>query len=225
MRDFRSCKGYIFDLDGTLFDSMGLWAEVYRTALRRFGVEEVPADYIREVNCRSVTGGALYTAERFGLPASAEDVIAVWKSIAGDAYASTVELKEGAAELLASLRAAGKKIGIATALDESLALPCFRRHGIPDVVHSFSTVAEAGKDKNFPDVYLLECEKLGLKPEECAVIEDSITGASTAAKAGFFTVGVTDAHADCPPEELAAVTDVCVDSLAQLADVADKEGF
>ena len=216
MKDFFALDGYIFDLDGTLFDSMGLWAEVYRKALARFGVAEMPADYIREVNCRSVSGGAAYTAEKFSLPFGAEGVIAVWKEIAGDAYATTVELKEGAAELLAQLQERGKKIGIATALDEKLAEPCFARHGIVAAVHSYTTVAEVGRDKNFPDVYLAECEKLGLKPEECAVIEDSITGASTAAKAGFFTVGVVDEHADCPPEALRAVTDMCVDSLAEL---------
>lgn len=195
---------------------MGLWAEVYRKALARFGAPEVPDDYVSEVNCRSVTGGAAYTAERFGLPFGAEGVIAVWKEIAGDAYATTVELKEGAAELLARLRALGKYVGIATALDEKLAAPCFERHGVTAAVHSYTTVAEVGRDKNFPDVYLVECAKLGLSPDECAVIEDSITGAGTAAKAGFFTVGVIDAHADCPPEALRAVTDMCVNSLAEL---------
>lgn len=216
MRDFRSCKGYIFDLDGTLFDSMGLWAEVYRTALLRFGVERVPDDYIREVNFRSVSGGAAYTAERFGLPFGGDGVIAVWKEIAGDRYATSVNLKEGAAELLDALRRRGKKIGVATALDRTLAMPCFERHGLAATVHSYTSVAEAGRDKNFPDVYLAECRKLGLTPRDCAVIEDSITGATSAARAGFFTVGVVDEHADCPPEALAAVTDVCMRSLTEL---------
>lgn len=217
MRDFRSCKGYIFDLDGTLFDSMGLWAEVYRTALLRFGVERVPDDYIREVNFRSVSGGAAYTAERFGLPFGGDGVIAVWKEIAGDRYASSVNLKEGAAELLDALRRRGKKIGVATALDRTLAMPCFERHGLAETVDCYTSVAEVGRDKNFPDVYLAACGKFGLTPQECVVIEDSITGATSAARAGFFTVGVLDEHADCPPEALAAATDVCVRSLAELS--------
>lgn len=216
MRRFEDCKGYIFDLDGTLFDSMGLWTEVYREALARFGVDKVPDDYIREVNYRSVSGGAAYTAKRFDLPVNGEGVISVWKGIAGNVYATSVELKEGAAELLARLREAGKKIGIATALDSGLAMPCFARHGLRDVVHSYTSVAEAGRDKNFPDVYLAECAKLGLAPSECAVIEDSITGAASAAKAGFYTVGVFDGNADCPPQALAAVTDRFVYSLAEL---------
>ena len=99
MRDFFEFEGYIFDLDGTLFDSMGLWAEVYRKALCRFGVAEIPADYIREVNVRSVSEGARYTAERFSLPVGGEGVVAAWKAIAGDVYATSVEMKQGAAEL------------------------------------------------------------------------------------------------------------------------------
>ena len=103
MRDFFEFEGYIFDLDGTLFDSMGLWAEVYRKALCGFGVAEIPADYIREVNVRSVSEGARYTAERFSLPVGGEGVVAAWKAIAGDVYATSVEMKQGAAELLVRL--------------------------------------------------------------------------------------------------------------------------
>lgn len=216
MRDFFEFEGYIFDLDGTLFDSMGLWAEVYRKALRGFGVNEVPVDYIREVNVRSVSEGARYTAERFSLPVGGEGVVAAWKAIAGDVYATSVEMKQGAAELLVRLAGAGKKIGVATALDEALAMPCFERHGLRSSVHSLTTVEEAGADKNFPDVYLLECEKLGYAPGETVVVEDSATGARAAKSAGFCVVGVFDPNADCPREELAAACDRCVDSLAEL---------
>ena len=129
MMKFADLKGYIFDLDGTLLASTGLWYGIYRKALARFGIE-MPDDYVAHVNHLDISRGTAYTAERFGLSCGAEGVAKVWREYAGDAYASAIEMTPHAKELLSALSALGKKLGIATALDEDLAR-AMRIAGIP----------------------------------------------------------------------------------------------
>ena len=114
------------------------------------------------------------------------------------------------------LAALGKSIGVATALDSSLYVPCFRRLNFDGMFRSVTTVAEVGKDKRYPDVYLVECEKMGLTPDRCAVLADSITGATSAKRGGFYMVGVFDADADCTPQEMRTVCDRYVSDLGDL---------
>lgn len=182
---FADLKGYIFDLDGTLLASTGLWQGIYRKALARFGIE-MPDDYVAHVNHLDISRGTAYTAERFGLSCGAEGVAKVWREYAGDAYASAIELTPHAKDLLSALAARGKKLGIATALDEDLARACLTRHGVWELFPVFVSVGDAGKDKSVPDVYLTAAARLGLLPSECAVVEDGAVGAETAKKAGFF---------------------------------------
>lgn len=203
---FADLKGYIFDLDGTLLASTGLWQGIYRKALARFGIE-MPDDYVAHVNHLDISRGTAYTAERFGLSCGAEGVAKVWREYAGDAYASAIELTPHAKELLSALAARGKKLGIATALDEDLARACLTRHGVWEIFPVFVSVGDAGKDKSAPDVYLTAAARLGLLPSECAVVEDGAVGAETAKKAGFFSAGVTDPYSGADPALMRRVCD------------------
>ena len=126
---FADLKGYIFDLDGTLLASTGLWYGIYRKALARFGIE-MPDDYVAHVNHLNIAQGTAYTAGRFGLSCGAEGVAKVWREYAGDAYASAIEMTPHAKELISALAARGKKLGIATALDEDLARACLTTRGV-----------------------------------------------------------------------------------------------
>lgn len=215
MKDFFGFDGYIFDLDGTLLDSMSLWGRVYSETLSALGVAE-PADYVRAVNKMSVADGARYTVESLGLSVSPEQIVEMWKATAHKEYRDNIQPKNNAEKLLKRLAALGKSIGVATALDSSLYVPCFRRLNFDAMFRSVTTVAEVGKDKRYPDVYLVECEKMGLTPDRCAVLEDSITGATSAKRGGFYTVGVFDADADCTPQEMQAVCDRYVSDLGDL---------
>lgn len=215
MKTTDNFKGFIFDLDGTLLDSMGLWEEVYARTLESFG-KKIPESYLPAINHLSVSDGAEYTVSAFGLEASPQSVVERWKSFAVDAYAHNVTLKDGAAELLEVLRAAGKKIGIATALDRGLFEPCLARCGIDGYFAAVSTVQETGRDKRFPDVYLNAAEKMGLSPSECVVAEDSFIGMQGAKKGGFFVAGVYDKSAAADVENAKQVCDVYVHGLSEL---------
>lgn len=215
MTEFYGFKGYIFDLDGTLFESMHVWTRIYGETLAALGVG-LPEDYHARVNHMSVGDGAEYTVRRFGLQITAEELIAEWRARAAEEYGGKIGLKPYAAELLDALKRGGKKIGIATALAESLAFPCLERNGIAGFFSSFTSVEEVNADKDKPDVYLAECAKLGLNPHECVVVEDSIVGIRGAAAGGFFTVGVYDAYSGNLAEEMRDACGMYVRNLKEL---------
>lgn len=187
---FCELAGYIFDLDGTLLASTSLWHGVYARALAHFGIE-MPDDYVEHVNHLNIEKGTEYTARRFGLTCGGEGVAKIWRKYAEEAYAHDVDLTPYARELLIALQGRGKKLAVATALDEDLARVCLSRHGVWEMFSAFVTVGDVGKDKSAPDVFLAAAAALGLTPYECAVVEDGEVGAASAKKRAFSPRGYT----------------------------------
>lgn len=206
--DFGKLKGYIFDLDGTLFASTGIWRGIYADTLAHFG-KEMPDDYVTAVTHLDIARGTAYTAERFGL--DQREVERLWREKAAKAYGEVVSLTPHATELLSAIRACGGRLAVATALDEDLSKMCLTRHGAEGFFQVIATVKDAGRDKRFPDVYLAAAKGLGLAPSDCAVVEDGLTGARTAKRAGFFVAGVRDAASGSSAEDMLSVCDTFAD--------------
>lgn len=186
-------KGVIFDLDGTILDSMDIWKEIDVKFLGRRGLE-VPDDYFRNIAPLGFDGAAAYTIERFGFPETPEQIIEEWYQMAVDAYAKEVELKPFAKEYLLFLKGQGVKLGIATSCETQMFLPALERNGILGLFESYTTVREVPRGKEFPDIYERQAEKMGLLPGECAVFEDILKAVQGANAGGFYTVGVFDLH-------------------------------
>ena len=186
-------KGVIFDLDGTILDSMDIWKEIDVKFLGRRGLE-VPDDYFRNIAPLGFDGAAAYTIERFGFPETPEQIIEEWYQMAVDAYAKEVELKPFAKEYLLFLKEQGVKLGIATSCETQMFLPALERNGILGLFESYTTVREVPRGKEFPDIYERQAEKMGLLPGECAVFEDILKAVQGANDGGFYTVGVFDLH-------------------------------
>lgn len=186
-------KGVIFDLDGTILDSMDIWKEIDVKFLGRRGLE-VPDDYFRNIAPLGFDGAAAYTIERFGFPETPEQIIEEWYQMAVDAYAKEVELKPFAKEYLLFLKEQGVKLGIATSCETQMFLPALERNGILGLFESYTTVREVPRGKEFPDIYERQAEKMGLLPGECAVFEDILKAVQGANAGGFYTVGVFDLH-------------------------------
>nr|WP_317377927.1 HAD family phosphatase [uncultured Faecalimonas sp.] len=186
-------KGVIFDLDGTILDSMDIWKEIDVKFLGRRGLE-VPDDYFRNIAPLGFDGAAAYTIERFGFPETPEQIIEEWYQMAVDAYAKEVELKPFAKEYLLFLKEQRVKLGIATSCETQMFLPALERNGILGLFESYTTVREVPRGKEFPDIYERQAEKMGLLPGECAVFEDILKAVQGANAGGFYTVGVFDLH-------------------------------
>lgn len=189
----RNFKGAIFDLDGTVLDSMWVWDEVDKKFLGKRGIA-VPDDYLEQIAHIGYTAAAAYTIERFGLDETEENIVAEWSSLAADAYAHDVVLKPYAKDFLIQLKNNGVRLSVATASNALFFEPALKRCGIYDLFDAFTTSDEVARGKGFPDIYLLAAQKIGLTADECIVFEDIYAGIKGAADGGFYTIGVYDKY-------------------------------
>ena len=185
----------IFDLDGTLIDSMGVWEEVPDQLVRRLGGEPFPglADALRT---RDLRGGAEKLIQIYG-----------WNLTA-------VPLKPGAGELVRQLHEKGVPLCIATASTEGQAVGAMRHFGLADCFSFVLSCTRYG-GKNRPDIFLEAARRFDLQPEEILLVEDSLYSVRTAHQAGFGTAGVVDTSAET---ERAAMEQTCDYFFETLAD-------
>lgn len=184
-------NAYIFDLDGTLLDSMGLWEQIDVDFLMKRGFE-VPIDYIDAICSRSFPEAAEYTILRFGFPDSVSDLLREWNDMAAYAYGNTVPLKPGAREYLMAIKERGIKLGVATSLPAALYEPALRNNGILELFDVICSTDEVEHGKTRPDVFLLAARKLGVAPADCIVFEDIPDAIKSAKEAGMTVYGVLD---------------------------------
>lgn len=207
-------KAAIFDLDGTLLDSMGVWFQVDRNFLLRRGIE-MPADYSHTIAPMGFPLAAKYTKERFSLPETEGEIMTEWHEMAVSAYANDVPAKPHAIEYLHHLISNGIPVAAATASQPEFYIPALRRLSMLDLFSSVTEISEVARGKGHPDVYLRAAERLGMHPHDCAVFEDIPAGILGAKAGGFFTVSVYDPHCKST-EEMKQMADMHIDSFAEL---------
>lgn len=189
--NISNIKGYIFDLDGTLIDSMPLWYNVDRIFLSENGI--TPPDNISEiVKKMTVEQSSKYFLDTFNLKVSQQQVIDRIEEIVAENYRYTIPLKKGVSELLDYLDSKNIPYAVATATYRSLAISCLTRLGLINRIKFLETCSEIGKGKEFPDIFFKCAENLGLLPESIAVVEDSFYCLETAKNHGFFTISIHD---------------------------------
>ena len=182
----------IFDLDGTLLDSMYVWHHIDDVYFQRRGMT-TPPDYGRALAGLSYRESAEYTKARFGFPEPWEEIVKEWTDLAHEEYACHVPLKPGALEYITALRRAGVKLAVATALPEYLYRPCLEHLGILNHFCALcSTDETGGRGKKNGEVFLLAAERMGVAPERCAVFEDTLEGLRGAQRAGMLAYCAKD---------------------------------
>ena len=169
--DWSLHKAAIFDLDGTLLDSMWVWHEVDRLFFAERGME-VPGDYAQALQSLTFRETAEYTIERFALPESPEAIMAQWNEMSFEQYRDHVRLKPGAREYLEALRARGIKLGVATNLTTHVARAVLESNGVLDWFEALTSADEVPRGKQFPDIWLLAAQKLGVESGLCVAYDD-----------------------------------------------------
>ena len=181
----------IFDLDGTLLDSLDLWKNIDAEFFAGRGLV-CPLDYGTAISGLSPLETAVYTKERFGFKESPEEINAIWLKMSRDAYRYTIPLKSGAGEYLKVLKERGIKLAVATALDEMTFTPALRRLGIYDMFDAFTSLYDCDSKKESGEIYRLAASKLLSLPNDCAVFEDIPQGILGAQRQGMRAYLVYD---------------------------------
>lgn len=211
----QNFKGAIFDLDGTLLDSMWIWEQIDIEFLSKRGLD-VAEDYLAAITPMHFYQAAEYTISRFGLPETADEIVAEWSDMALDAYRHRIGLKPYAKEYLLFLKEQGVKLSVATASSDFIYMPALERNGIYDLFDAFTSSSEAARGKGFPDVYELAAEKIGLTAKDCAVFEDIYAGVKGAKLGGFYTIGVEDKYAAHEREQIKKEADLYIKDYEEL---------
>lgn len=181
----------IFDLDGTLVDSMWVWAQLDIDYLAQFGIV-APEDIDKELEGKSFTESASYFKERFELPHTIEEIKASWNEMAWDFYMNEVRLKEGVYEFLTFLYDKGIRLGIATSNSVELVEAVLKQLEIRHYFESVRTSCQVEKGKPYPYIYLKVASDLEVKPHRCLVFEDIPNGILAGKAAGMEVWGVND---------------------------------
>lgn len=182
----------IFDMDGTLLDSIPYWNDLAGEYMRELGVC-APEDLDARIASMSLQEAARFLQKEFSLEQKAEEVYEELCGRIGGHYRLDVMLKPGAGEYVAWLKDRGIPMCLATASSAVLGRPALERNGILDCFSFLLDCDMVGVGKTRPDIYLLAAERFGRKPGECLVVEDAAFALRTAKGAGFGTVGVHEA--------------------------------
>ena len=184
-------KAVIFDMDGTLIDSTGIWHEIDVAFFAKRNME-LPSDYAQHIVHLGLKQAAVYTKETYNLSESIQEIMDEWHKMSLDMYKYHVQLKPHALELLKLLKDNGVKMAIATANDEPLYRPCIERLKIGEYFDEIADVNTAKEGKQSAKIYLDLAQKMNSLPENTLVLEDMPTCVKTAHKSGFITVAVYD---------------------------------
>lgn len=212
---FKDIDAVIFDLDGTLVDSMWMWKAIDIEYLARFGIE-FPPDLQKNIEGMSFSETARYFKDTFKIPDSLEKIKSDWNRMAWDKYENEVPLKEGVSELLAYLRENNIPAGIATSNSRELVDLIIGRHNIGDYFASIRTSCEVEKGKPAPDIYLLVARDLKVEPARCLVFEDIIQGIMAAKNARMKVCAVYDKFSENEEEEKIRLADYYIRSFFEI---------
>lgn len=203
---WRDKKGAIFDMDGTLMDSMWMWKDIDLEYLGRFGIE-MPENLQREIEGMSMTETAVYFRQTFGITDSVEKMQNDWNEMAIEFYRSRVPLKKGVRELLGQMKERGMKIGIATSNSVELTRECLAANGVEELFDTVRTAKDVPRGKPSPDIYLSVTREWNMDPRDIIVFEDIPNGALAGKRAGMEVTAVEDEYALPRREELIRIAD------------------
>ena len=209
------CRYWIFDMDGTLTDSMGpVWRAAPIALLAQYGIEAEPG-LAEKLLTMTLAEGADYLRSTYPLPLDDEGYAAAVRDVVPKLY-ETVELKPGVRELIARLQSEGAQMCICSNTWEAQCRTVLGRLGIADAF-SFYLTAQGEYSKSKPAVFHEAMRRMGATdPAECAVCEDSLYAARTARAEGFTVIGIADDSSRASADELRETSDQYLDDWTQL---------
>ncbi|MEE1243839.1 HAD family hydrolase [Frisingicoccus sp.] len=208
-------KAVLFDLDGTLVDSMSMWKDIDVAYLQKFHLP-VPKTLQQDIEGLSMYQTAVYFKKTFGIPDSLDEIQNTWNEMAYEAYTCTVPLKPAVKEFLDFLKEKNIPCGIATSNSRVLTEAILKAHQIEKYFSAVVTGDEVTKGKPDPQVYLTAAKKLQVEPEACLVFEDIPFGIMSGKQAGMTVCAVEDVYSMKDREEKMRLADFYIKSYEEL---------
>lgn len=213
--NIKELEAVIFDLDGSLVDSMWMWKKIDMEYLERFGIS-LPENLQQEIEGMSFVETAGYFKEHFQIPDSIEEIGETWNRMAWDKYMYEVPLKPGVMDFLHTCRSHRIKLGIASSNSSALIMNVLEAHHIRDFFDCIKSGTDVIKGKPAPDIYLHVAKELNVNPQNCLVFEDITQGILAGKSAGMKVCAVEDAYSSEQWEEKIRLADLYISSYDEL---------
>lgn len=205
----------IFDMDGSLVDSMWMWRAIDIEYLGRYGIP-LPEDLQTKIEGMSFQETACYFKENFAIPDPLDEIMAEWNRMAWDKYMYEVPLKKGIPDFLKSCRENGIRLGIATSNSRELVENVALVHKLRDYFSCIMTGSDVLRGKPSPDIYLAVAESLGVPAGRCLVFEDIVAGILAGKNAGMRVCAVEDEYSADFRERKRELADYYIDDYVGL---------
>lgn len=202
-------KGFIFDVDGTILDSMSIWMDAGKLYLESLGIKT--DENIGEVMFEmTMEQGAKYLQDNYNVELSIEEICQGINDRVFEFYEKEAPEKEGIREVLEKARNSGISMTIATSTDRPMIEAALKRLALIDYFQEIFTTTEVGKGKDSPDIFNKAMLAMNTSPENTWLFDDAAYSLATAKKMGINTVGVYDVHSDGRQDEVKKFSDVYI---------------
>lgn len=199
-------KGVIFDMDGTLTDSMGKWKEIYSKLAEHLHIT-LSEDFLMKYNHVSMKGIVHALINEFSLQIDENSLYEFWTKQVVKYYENIFKIKPYMLEVLKELKMLGIEMAIATASDRRCAEAFIKSNNLTEYIHSVTGLEEVNRPKCFPDIYWTAARKINVTPSECIVFEDALVAIKSAKSGGFKICGVQDDASSFDEEEIKSLSD------------------
>ena len=209
---------YLFDFDGTLVDSMPLFASLMLRVLDENNVK-YEKDIIKVITPLGYGGTAKYFAEHFDMQQARDEILATMHRYAYDGYAHTVPAKKNVIETLRELKRRGAELYVLTASPHSVLDVCLKRLGMFDLFSAIWSCDDFGTTKADPQIYKMAAERIGKPIEDILFLDDNYNADKTAISANMKVCGVYDKSSEEYTEEIKRVSDYYIYDFCELLDL------
>ena len=211
----KNVKTVLFDMDGTLIDSMWVWREIDKEYLGKYGLE-LPDGFQSKISGMSFSETAKCFKETFSIPDTIEEMMNIWNGMALEKYRNSVPLKPGALGFLEYLKRTGRKTAICTSNSKYLTEIVLKALDIERMFDIVLTADEQLKGKPSPDIYLTACERLSSQPEDCLVFEDIYMGVLAGHRANMQVCAIRDDFSEQEWNDMQETADYMINDFTEL---------